>query len=321
MTSAKPRLIFWGTPELARTVLGAIAESPAWEVVGVVAQPDRPAGRNLQLQPPPVKLEALSRGIPVWQPVKARDPSFVAELAAVGADLFVVAAYGQILPQSILSLPRFGCLNIHTSLLPRWRGAAPIQWAIATGDKETGVTIMKMDPGMDTGPMVSVVRTPIYPSDTGATLHDRLGVMGAELICVTLPQYLSGSLPPIPQPLDGVTHARKIVKEDGRMDWSLPAAVLEARLRAFTPWPGGFCFLPSEPKASLIKIHAAHLGSDGGSAAPELSPPGSIVRADRRGLAIRCGEGVLVVTELQPEGGKRMTAEQFLAGHRPQFMK
>ncbi len=298
-----------GTPELARTVLAALAGDTRFQIVAVVVQPDKPTGRGLQLTPPPVKVEALTRQLPVLQPLKARDPEFLDQLRALAPDLIVVAAYGQILPQALLDIPRHGCVNVHTSILPRWRGAAPIQWAIAEGDAETGVTIMRMEAGLDTGPILSIVRTPISAADTGQALHDRLAELGAQLLIDTIPGYVAGEIRPQPQPAAGVTHARKIAREDGRLDWTQPAATLRNRLRAFTPWPGAFCLVPAEPKPKLLKVHAAQPVTGSGE-------PGAVLTADKTGLVVACGDGALRLTEVQPEGGKRMTAEQFLAGHR-----
>ena len=305
------RLVFMGTPDLARTVLSALADDARFEVLAAVVQPDKPTGRGLQLTPPPVKVEALARGIPVLQPLKAREPVFLDQLRGFDPDLIAVAAYGQILPQALLDIPKHGCLNVHTSLLPRWRGAAPIQWAVAEGDAESGVTIMRMEAGLDTGPMISQVSTPISADDTGQTLHDRLASLGGALLGDTIPRFVAGELPVRAQPAEGVTYARKITKDDGRLDWRLPARLLGQRLRAFTPWPGAFAYLPGEPKPRLLKIHAAVPVT--GSGAVE---PGTVMAADQSGLVVACGEGALRVTELQPEGGRRMSAEQFLAGHR-----
>ncbi len=303
------RVIFMGTPDLARTVLAALAEDARWQLVAVVAQPDKPTGRGLQLTPPPVKVEALARGLPVLQPLKARDPEFLAQLRALAPDLIVVAAYGQILPQALLDIPRHGCLNVHTSILPRWRGAAPIQWAIAEGDAETGVTIMRMEAGLDTGPILSLVRTAITGEETGQTLHDRLAVLGAKLLCETIPGYVTGEILPQPQPAEGVTYARKITRDDGRLDWTRPAVTLWNRLRAFTPWPGAFCLMPAEPNPRLLKVHDAQPVAGSGE-------PGTVLSAAKAGLVVACGEGALRLTEVQPEAGRRLTAEQFVAGHR-----
>ncbi len=305
------RVVFMGTPALARTVLAALASAPGIEIVGVAVQPDKPVGRNLQLTPPPVKVEALERGLPVFQPTKARDPEFIAQMKTLEPDLVVVAAYGQILPQALLDVPRLGCLNVHTSLLPRWRGAAPIQWALAEGDAETGVTIMRMEAGLDTGPTISEARTPIGDDDTGQTLHDRLAAVGARLLVETIPRYVAGELPPRPQPAEGMTHARKITREDGRLDFTQPARRLWLRTRAFTPWPGAFCQVPGEPTPKLLKVH--RVATDDSVSAV----PGTIVSAGRDGIVVACGSGGLRLLEVQPEGGKRMTAGQFAAGHRP----
>lgn len=305
------RLVFMGTPDLARTVLSALADDPRYQVLAAVVQPDKPTGRGLQLTPPPVKVEALARGITVLQPPKAREAGFLDQLRALAPDLIVVAAYGQILPQALLDIPPHGCLNVHTSLLPRWRGAAPIQWAVAQGDAESGVTIMRMEAGLDTGPMISEVRTAIGAAETGQTLHDRLATLGGALLRDTIARYVDGELPLRAQPADGVTYARKITKDDGRIDWRQPARVLDQRLRAFTPWPGSFAFVPGEPKPRLLKIHAAVP-----VAGAESLAPGAVIAADNSGLAVACGEGALRLTEVQPEGGRRMGIKQFLAGHR-----
>ncbi len=303
-----PRLVFMGTPDIAALVLNRLAGAFPGQWVGVISQPDRPKGRDLQLQPTPVKQLATSLGLPVWQPEKARSPESLAVLRELAPDLIVVVAYGQLLPTSLLEIPRLGCLNLHTSLLPRWRGAAPIQWSIAAGDAMTGVTVMRMDAGLDTGPMLATRTTGILETDTGVTLQDRLGHLGAELLVEVLPEYLAGHLPPAPQPAEGVTYARKITKEDGRVDWTSAAPVIARRLRAFTPWPGAFTLLPGTPQAKLLKLHAA-------VAVDRSGPPGQVLAADPTGIVIGCGEGALQITELQAEGGRRVTAAQFLAGH------
>ena len=223
-----------------------------FSVVAVVTQPDKPKGRELKLTPSPVKILAEKLNLPVLQPLKARDEKFIAELRELKPDLMVVVAYGQILPQAILDLPPHGCLNVHTSLLPKYRGAAPIQWAIANGEPETGVTIMKMDAGLDTGPILSTRRTPILPADDSQSLHDRLAQLGAELLVETIPDYVAGKISPQPQPAEGSSYAAKIKKEDGRIDWNQPAEKIWNRLRAFTPWPGAFTFLPGESESKLV---------------------------------------------------------------------
>jgi methionyl-tRNA formyltransferase len=321
------RIIFLGTAELSCASLQALADDAKFQIAAVVTQPDRPKGRDLKLQPSPVKSLALRLGLPVLQPERARDEKFIAELRALQPDLIIVVAYGQILPPAILDLPRHGCLNVHTSLLPKYRGAAPIQWAIASGDTETGVTIMKMDVGLDTGDIIATRRTPIQPEDNSATLYDRLAQLGAELLAQTIPDYVAGKIQPRPQPAAGASQAPKIKKEDGRIDWNRPARENWNRLRAFTPWPGAFTFLRSAehrlgvnlpvskgaesvlgaPKLQLIKIWKAEVVEKSGGG-------GEILSADKTGIVVGCGRDALRILELQREGGKRLTAEQFLAG-------
>ena len=308
--TAPIRVAFMGTPELARVVLARLAEAPGYELCAVVAQPDRPAGRSLELKAPAVKVEALARGLPLFQPERARQPEFIDLVRSWNPQVIVVAAYGQILPQALLEIPSHGCLNIHTSLLPRWRGAAPIQWAIASGDAETGVTLMRMDAGLDTGPIVSMARTPIRPEDDSAALHDRLAQLGGDLLIDTLPGYLSGMIQPKPQPTEGVTIARKITREDGRIEWNRPALELWHHLRGFTPWPGLHAMLPAEPRSKLVKVLTAHPGDLRGT-------PGSVMSGAAGELVVACGTGSLHITELQLEGGRPQTASQFLAGNRP----
>jgi methionyl-tRNA formyltransferase len=303
------RIIFFGTAELACASLSALNGSGFSEVVAVATQPDKPKGRDLKLQPTPVKAEALKLGLRVLQPLKARAPDFVQELAALKPDLIVVAAYGQILPQVILDLPRFGCVNVHTSLLPKYRGAAPIQWAILDGQPETGVTIMKMDAGLDTGDILAQETTSISPADDAQTLHDRLVRIGAELLMNTIPGYVEGTIPPRRQPQEGVSYARKITKEDGRLDWTRPAPVLWNRVRAFTPWPGAFTLLPDETKLPLLKVWRAEVVKD------ISGQPGDVLRVDRGGILVACAQEALRLLEVQREGGSRLSAQQFLAGY------
>ena len=302
------RIIFMGTAELSCASLGKIFHDERFSVIAVVTQPDKPKGRELKLTPSPVKILAEKLMLPVLQPIKARDDQFIAELRELKPDLMVVVAYGQILPQAILDLPPHGCLNVHTSLLPKYRGAAPIQWAIVNGEPETGVTIMKMDAGLDTGPILSTRRTPILPTDDSQSLHDRLAQLGAELLVETIPGYVAGSISPQPQPAEGSTYAAKISKEDGRIDWNWPAQKIWNRLRAFTPWPGAFTFLPGEPKPQLLKILKAEVVEKTGKA-------GEILSADKSGLVVAAGQDALRILELQREGGRRMNAAEFLAGH------
>lgn len=302
------RIIFMGTAELACASLRALAQSPDFSILAVVTQPDRPKGRELKLHPSPVKELALRLNLPVLQPERARKEEFVQELRKLAPDLMVVAAYGQILPQSILDLPRFGCLNVHTSLLPKYRGAAPIQWAILEGEPLTGVTIMKMDAGLDTGDIITQQKTPVQDEDNSQTLHDRLASIGATLLIQTIPDYVAGKISPRPQPEEGASYARKISKEDGRLDWAQSARALWNRARAFTPWPGVFTHLPAQPHPCLLKIWRVEVAENSG-------PPGEILEADNSGIVVGCGQNSLRILELQREGGRRMAARDFLAGH------
>lgn len=303
-------VVFFGTAELACASLAALAAQPNLRLLGVVTQPDRPKGRDLKVQPTPVKNEALNWGLPVFQPERARHSEFVDRLRELGPELIVVAAYGQILPSSILEIPKYGCLNVHTSLLPKYRGAAPIQWAILNGDSETGVTIMKMDVGMDTGDILSQETTPIRDDDNAQTLHDRLARLGAELLVQTIPDWLSGRIVPRKQSEEQASYARKITKEDGRLDWKLPARVLWNRIRGLTPWPGAFSYLVApDGKKQMLKLWRAEvLPSEG-------APAGRIVRANKAGIVVGCGEGCLGILELQKEGGRRLNVQEFVAGH------
>jgi methionyl-tRNA formyltransferase len=302
------RIVFFGTAELACASLEALAADGKYRVTGVVTQPDRPKGRDLKPQPSPVKATALKLGLPVLQPWKARDPAFLEALRALQPDLIVVAAYGQILPPALLALPSLGCLNVHTSLLPKYRGAAPIQWAIIDGEAETGVTIMLMDAGLDTGPMLRQEATAIRPEDDARTLHDSLATMGAGLLLRVIPDFVAGKIVPQPQPVEGASYARKITKEDGRIDWQLPAARLFNRLRGLTPWPGAFTWLPGEPAPVLVKVWQLQIitGRQG--------EPGEILEAGREGIVVACGQDALRLISLQREGGRRLTAAEFLPG-------
>jgi methionyl-tRNA formyltransferase len=301
-----------GTAELSCASLEKLTGDKTVQIAAVVTQPDKPKGRELKLTPSPVKVLAEKSNLPVLQPLKARDELFIDELRDLKPDLIVVVAYGQILPPAILDLPRFGCLNVHTSLLPKYRGAAPIQWAIANGDAETGVTIMKMDAGLDTGPMLATRRTRILPTDDSQVLHDRLAQLGADLLSETIPAYVAGNISPTPQPATGSTYAAKIKKEDGRIDWSQPAQQIWNRLRAFTPWPGAFTYLSGEASAGraspvFLKIWKAEV-------VEQTGPAGRVLSADKTGIVVGCGKGALRILELQREGGKRLPAEPFLAG-------
>jgi methionyl-tRNA formyltransferase len=302
------RIVFMGTAELACASLKALLASRPGAVLAAVTRPDRPKGRELHEQAPPVKTIALEAGLRVLQPHSARDPAFAAELAALQPEVIVVAAYGQILPQPVLDLPKFGCVNVHASLLPKYRGAAPIQWAIVNNDLETGVSIMKMAAGLDTGDVLSQRATPIGPDETAAVLQDRLGAMGAELLAETLPHYIAGDITPRPQDNAAATYARKITKADGRLDWSRSALELRNRMRAFTPWPGAFVNWTAQDRPRLLKIWRAQVERGQGH-------PGLVLQANKTGLVVACGVDALRIEQLQLEGGRKMTAAEFLAGH------
>ncbi|HOW64361.1 MAG TPA: methionyl-tRNA formyltransferase [Candidatus Paceibacterota bacterium] len=304
------RIVFMGTADLACPVLEALAKVPEYQMLAVVTQPDRPKGRDLQLSPPPVKVTAQKYGWTVYQPIRLRAEESIRTIAGWEPDLIVVAAYGQILPPAILSLPQYGCLNVHASLLPRYRGASPIQWAILNGDPESGVTIMKIDEGLDTGPMLKWETTPIRPDDNAQTLHDRLADLGGRLLLQTIPEYVAGRLPLISQSAEGATYARKITKEDGRINWSLPAGEIACRIRAFNPWPGSFSFVPGPSGLVMIKFWEAEVVE-----AAE-APAGQVIRSDPEGLVVGCGLGALRFLELQREGKRRMKIKEFLAGFR-----
>ncbi|HUB86737.1 MAG TPA: methionyl-tRNA formyltransferase [Verrucomicrobiae bacterium] len=298
------KIVFMGTAELSCASLEKLARDKNFQIAAVVTQPDKPKGRDLKLQSSPVKILAQKFNLPVLQPARAHDEKFIAELRELKPDLIVVAAYGQILPPAILDLPRFGCVNVHTSLLPKYRGAAPIQSAILNGETETGVTIMKMDAGLDTGAIIAQTRTPILPEDNSQTLHDKLAQLGADLLVETIPAYAAGKISPQPQNNSEATHAAKIKKEDGKIDWHEPAEKIWNKLRAFTPWPGAFTFL----KGKLLKIWRAEIVQQTGET-------GEILSADKNGIVVACGKDALRILELQREGGRRLNAQEFLAGH------
>jgi methionyl-tRNA formyltransferase len=302
-TMADPaRIAFFGTPPFAVPALRAC--QTVGTVVAVVTQPDRPRGRGQQVSPSAVKAEAERAGLAVLQPPKLKGTDFGERLRALGLDVAVVAAYGRILPRDVLSAPRLGCVNVHASLLPRWRGAAPIQWALASGDAETGVCLMQMEEGLDTGPVLALRRTPILSVDTAETLQHRLSELGGVLVREELPRFLAGALTPRPQPQEGVTFARLMEKADGRLDWTRPAVELERRVRAFIPWPGAWTQLGTQ----LLKIWHAEV-------APGSGPPGTVL-ASQGALDVASGEGALRLLEVQPAGKRRMTAAEFLSGHR-----
>lgn len=310
MSDRPLRLVFMGSAELACASLRALHETAAVEVLAVVTQPDKPKGRDLKPQPTPVGQLAAELQLPLHKPLKARSPEFIDTLNRLAPDLIVVVAYGQLLPQTVLDVPRFGCLNVHTSLLPKYRGAAPIQWAIHDGESETGVTLMKMDAGLDTGDMLATAVTPIHDTDDAQTLHDRLAQLGAALLIDTLPRFVAGEIVPRPQPAEGSTYARKISREDGRVDWSRPARDIWNQVRAFYPWPGAFTFLPGDPKPVLLKIWRVEVVEEA------TGTPGIILSADQRGLVVAAGRNAVRLVEVQREGGRRMSAAAFVAGTR-----
>jgi methionyl-tRNA formyltransferase len=301
------RIVFFGTAELACASLRALAADPEFKVVGVVTQPDKPRGRDMRLQPSAVKAAAVELGIAVLQPKRAQEEGFIQEIRELAPDLNVVVAYGQILPQALLDVPKHGSVNVHTSLLPRHRGAAPIQWAILEGDAETGVTIMKMDAGLDTGPILTERRTTIEEKDTGESLHDRLAMMGAELLVETIPDWVNGKIVPRAQ-AEGATYARKIEKADGLIDWTEPAAQISRKVRAFTPWPGAYTFLEMNGQRRMIKILSGSVTDIAGGA-------GTVLSTSKDGIVVGAGEGSYCISALQPEGRKRMAAHEFLTGN------
>jgi methionyl-tRNA formyltransferase len=303
------RIVFMGTAPLARVCLEALASTSEHEIVGVVTQPDKPQGRELRLRPSPVKERALSLGLPVLQPLKARDPGFVQSLKELHPDLIAVAAYGQILPQAILDIPRHGCLNVHASILPRYRGAAPIQRAILDDESLTGVTIMKMDAGLDTGAILATEFTPITDEDNAETLGTRLAGTGAALLVKTIPDYANGRIQPRPQPAEGATYAAKIGKEEEIIQWGDPARRVLCQIRAFSPRPGAHTRASVHGQSRLLKIWRAR-------AVPESAGvPGTVLQSGKEGLVVACGQGALRIEELQIEGGKRLPTRDFLAGH------
>ncbi len=294
-------IVFMGTPDFALPALAALIDHH--HVLAVVTQPDRPAGRHKQLRQPPVKRLAAASNIPIFQPKSLRQPESIDRLRGWDADVFVVAAFGQILPQTALDLPKYGSINVHASLLPRWRGAAPIQAAIRAGDAETGITIMLMDAGLDTGPMLAKRAIPIAADETGQSLHDKLAPLGAELLIETLPHYLSGMIQPQAQDESQASYAPQIKKEEGRIDWAQSALVIERLARAFNPWPGAF----TNWQGRQLKIHAGRYG-------PGRARPGQVIVQGGR-IAIGAGAGLVYPIELQLAGKKRMSIDDFANGH------
>ncbi len=310
MTTAQPlNIVFAGTPDFSVPPLRRLIDGPH-TVQAVLTQPDKPAGRGRTLRQSPVKQAALDAGIPVWQPETLRDAHWQQRLAELKPDLMVVVAYGLILPQAVLDIPRHGCWNIHASLLPRWRGAAPIQRAILAGDQETGVCIMRMEAGLDTGPVYRRKITPIHPQDTAGDLHDRLSLLGAEALDECLHGLTTNTLPaPEPQDENGVTYAHKITTDEAVIDWQQPAAAIVRQINAFNPWPGARGDIAGQPH----KIWRARALDDSPAETPVV--PGSIRRVDKQALEIQCGQGVLAIDEIQHPGKRRLPIADYLNAH------
>lgn len=299
---------FAGTPPFAAVVLRALLDA-GFTVPLVLTQPDRPSGRGLRSEPSAVKRLALERGVAVLQPATLRDEAARVPLLAVPIDVLAVAAYGLILPPAVLAWPRHGCLNVHASLLPRWRGAAPVQRALLAGDEETGATIMQMDAGLDTGPMLDAVRIPVGPRDTAATLLDRVAAEGARALVGVLRRLAAGMpIPATPQPAAGVSYAAKIAKAEAAIDWRNTARAIDRQIRAFDPVPGANTTLSGE----TVKVWGAEIAG----AAPASGPPGTLLAVSRGDIVVACGDGALRIVELQPAGGRRMGAAAFAAGRR-----
>ncbi|MCK6581602.1 MAG: methionyl-tRNA formyltransferase [Anaerolineales bacterium] len=296
------RVVFMGSPDFALPALRLLAQT--YRVVGVVTQPDRASGRGRELKAPPVKSLAQDLNVPIIQPERLREPEAMAQLKAWNPDLIVVAAFGQILKKDVLELPQYGCINVHASLLPRWRGAAPINAAVLAGDEETGVTIMKMDVGLDTGPMLAKRSLRIKPDDTTGSLIEALSTLGADLLIETLPGYIDGKITLKSQPEDGVTYAPMLKKEDGRLDFNQPAVELERRIRAMSPWPGAWF----EWEGGPFKVHKAHVGEGQAKDGKRL--------VEKNQPAVGTGRGILILDEVQPPGKKPMNGKSFLAGAR-----
>ncbi|MCG8613167.1 MAG: methionyl-tRNA formyltransferase [Pseudomonadales bacterium] len=305
------RIIFAGTPDFAASSLKALLANH-YNVIAVYTQPDRPAGRGRKLLPSPVKAVALEADIPVYQPLNFKAEESLTELQSLQADLMIVAAYGLLLPLSVLNAPRLGCVNIHASLLPRWRGAAPIQRAIEAGDKESGITIMQMDEGLDTGDKLLEHRCHIDPQETGGTLHDKLAVIGAEAILDYLRQQALDALEAEPQDDSQACYAHKLSKQEGQIDWNQPADVLDRKIRALTPWPGAFTVENNE----RVKVLEAHVDA---RQIPEAAP-GTIIGRDRTGIVVQCGDKALVLTRIQLPGNKAISTNDLINGGKQVLM-
>jgi len=302
------RIIFIGTGEIGLPTLQALARSPDHSVLAVVTQPDKPVGRQLKLSPSPAKQEAFRLHLQIFQPDKIRAAASVAQLRYLQPDLIVVAAYGQILPKEVLNLPRYGCLNIHTSLLPKYRGASPIHSAIAAGEKQSGVTIMWMDEGLDTGDILLQQAVTLRRHETAQTLHDRLAKIGAELLLKALPLVETGQAPRLRQDKNKATVTKKLTKEDGHIDWDRPQRQIDAHIRAMTPWPSAYAWIPQESDHKMLKIFTTIISR------AARGRPGEVLRVDRHGILVAAKVGGLLLREVQLEGKKRMHAAEFARG-------
>ena len=303
------KIIFAGTPDFAASHLQALIDS-GFDVVAVYTQPDRPAGRGRKLQASPVKQIALENEIPVYQPISLRDEAAQAELAALNADLMIVVAYGLILPQVVLDTPKLGCVNVHASILPRWRGAAPIHRALLAGDKETGVTLMQMEAGLDTGPMLAKVFTPIDKTESSGELHDRLAVLGSNMLVEQLPKLLAGELKPEIQDDALANYANKLEKAEGKIDWNQPAEDIARQVRGLSPWPVAYTSLDEKN----VRIWKAEAKADAGQA-------GVLIKADKQGVLIGCGEGSLMIKTIQMPGGRATEAAALLNSNNHPFVE
>ena len=313
------RIVFMGTPDFSVPALKALVEA-GHQVIAVVTQPDKPKGRGKEVQMTPVKIQAMEYGIPVYQPAKVREASFVEVLKGLEADVYVVIAFGQILPKAVLELPKYGCINIHASLLPKYRGAAPIQWCVIDGERETGITTMMMDVGLDTGDMLEKAVIPIEEKETGGSLHDKLSMAGGDLILSTLKKLEEGTLVRMPQTDEGTCYAKMLTKSLGDIDWNQGAVSIERLIRGLNPWPSAYTMW----NGKTIKIwaadviagrEAADFLSESGVPAETGTAPGTVVCSDKRGLVVCTGGGLLSIRELQMEGKKRMDTPAFLRGY------
>ncbi len=300
------QIIFAGTPAFAAVALHRLLEAE-YKISAIYTQPDRPSGRGRRLTPSPVKVIATTHGLPVYQPLSLKDKAAQAQLAALAPDLMIVAAYGLLLPATVLDIPRLGCINIHASLLPRWRGAAPIQRALLAGDEKTGVSIMQMETGLDTGPVLSTLSSPIQPDDTTATLHDRLAELGAKALLHCLPLIATGHALATSQDEAQACYASKIRKEEAWLDWSLPAVFLERQVRAFNPWPVA---------QTQINGHSLRVWSAVALPQTDAARPGTVLTVSKTSIDIATGEGILRLLEVQPAGGRAMPVQAYLNAHR-----